>query len=148
AFTIIELLVTMVLSSIVVATAIYVFITFNNLLFKFSSNNMNSLELIQLQQIMKSDFILANEINYEYGSITLIYNNGTKVYYDIENKFIIRDAKNSIDTFNIESNDVLVSRQNENRELINEIIIEIQIENLDFPIHLIKEYPQYKLIEN
>ncbi len=148
AFTIIEVAVTMVLSSIVVGSAIYVFFTFNKVLFATNKNNLIDLELIQLQQILKSDFIKADEINYQYGSIVIKFMNEEKTFYDIEDQVIIREAVNGIDTFNIEVYDIYVYYNSENSKLVNELILDIEIDNLDFPIHVIKKYPNSKLFEH
>jgi len=144
-FTIVEVAVTMVISSIVVAAAIYVFFTFNKVLFESNKINMADLELIQLQQIMKSDFIRANEIKYDYGSIIISNYRSEKTYYDIAKTYIIRDAANGIDTFNIEVYDSYIYYTSKNSKLVNEIILDTRVDDLEFPIHLIKNYPYSKL---
>ena len=73
AFTLVEVTVTMVISSIVVAAAIYVFFTFNRMLFYSEKKNLNNMEIIQLQQILKKDFIEADEIYFQYESIIVKY---------------------------------------------------------------------------
>jgi len=147
AFTIIEVLITMVLSGIVVSAAIYVFLTFNSLLSKTGKKNMQNLEIISLHHIMKMDFIKADEIREEYSSIFISFNESEKVYYDFEENYVVRDAIATQDTFKISVNDIKIYFMDEESDLVTEIIVDIQFDNLDFPIHVIKMYPESKYLE-
>ena len=148
AFTIIEILITMVLSSIVIGAAIYVFLTFNTLLTKTSKRNMQNLEIISLHHILKKDFIEADEIREEYSSLLIQFNDDKKVYYDFEEDCVIRDAIVSRDTFNIKVNDFKLYFLDEQSKLVTEIILDIENEKLDLSIHLVKQYPAVKYLEN
>jgi len=147
AFTIIELLVTMLVSSIVVSAGIYVFSTFNKAMIISNSKNLMDTEILQFQQVLKKDFIDADEIYFQYESIIINYHNDEKNYYDISDDYIVREAVNSIDTFNIQVYDSYINYTSKNTKLVNELVLETELDKLDYPIHVYKKYPAEKLIE-
>jgi type II secretory pathway pseudopilin PulG len=104
-FTVMEVIVTMVLSGIIIAAALSLYLNYANLV-RLKNNQMNcGKENLQFYQIFKHEFDKASLVKAIERQVTLIQPDKTTIQYDFDANFIIRSRESQTDTFFIKVND-------------------------------------------
>lgn len=141
AFTMMELLVTIVISSIVVSTALAVFVHINT----YFSNNNNQQEeinkIISLQSLLNYDVEKAREI-YCLSDRVLLTNSESLICYKFLDSYIIREHKANSDTFTLVSTDLSSEKLDNYCDLIKEVSFNIETQHKQWFFRFYKQYPR------
>lgn|ERR1035437_6590141 len=138
-FTVMEVIVTMVLSGIIIAAALSLYLNYFNLV-RLKNNQMNcGKENLQFYQIFKHEFDQASVVKAMEGQVTLLEPDKSIVQYEFEPNFIIRLRKDQPDTFFIKVNDFEFVRD---EITMNCKIIKMELHNCGeiYPVFLSKQY--------
>jgi len=147
AFTIIELVVTMVITSIVIGIAVALYLSldfyFRDTISEYDKDN----NILLTGSMIKHDIINAKEIVRNNSGFTVIITKNKKIRYDISDQHIIREINNLPDTILCSVNDLTINTLEDNTGLVNEIIINIGQGKNNIPLHFYKQYENDVLFE-
>jgi prepilin-type N-terminal cleavage/methylation domain-containing protein len=135
AFTLVELLVAMVLSTIVIALAYSVYTqtnaSFQNALTQYGKTN----DLLQLQRMMNRDFNNACLATYENGTLKVERSDHSQVDYQLDSNKLIRSDKSVMDTFILNINEIVVDYLSQKPPVLETLTMDIQTgTTLKYPI--------------
>ncbi len=142
AFTITDLIVTMIISMLVVGIAFTIFRFTYNQLYRYSEMNDEYKELYQFYAVMQEDFQRASEISYSPGELQMLMLAGKEYRYILSDDYIIRETNIKADTFHINTQQIIAKFDGEEQfaGLADEISITIVKGDVTFPFTFIKEY--------
>lgn len=110
AFTLLELLIGMIISSIVIGFGYSGY----NLIYKrylnYSETKKGITNIIQLNSVLNNDFINASSAQFESDKLILNYKNGLLKTYNFKDKLILREEAEHVDTFKLEVNNLMASQ--------------------------------------
>ncbi len=144
AFTIVEVIVSLLISSIVISMAYIIFINTELYFEKIKQQNAFTIQYIDFYSILKKDIHKSNAIEVKYGELIISFDYGN-VVYRFEEDFIERVSVNEeVKQFNIQVYNLDYIRLKETR-LVNEIILQIQ-GNEVFEVNFLKHYSKQTLV--
>lgn len=139
-FTVMELLVTMVISGIVVLSAFEFYIIFNKLILKKNSDMEGGKEVLLFYDLLRNDTEGSVMLNSTGDGISFRMDENHIIHYEFFKDFVVRLNNNLPDTFNVRVLDF-----NTEKDLttgyIKFITLEIQKNKESFPVILEKNYP-------
>jgi len=127
ALSMLEALVTLILTSILVGLSFMVFVNFSKTFHYFENSTTNLLKVVQFKNRVVADWNKCKAPVFELSTLSL-----DSVYYEFEEKHIIRKSTYSIDTFNFEKSEIQVKTISENTNYL-----------LDFNLEFIVAYQKY-----
>ncbi|MBI4646419.1 MAG: prepilin-type N-terminal cleavage/methylation domain-containing protein [Bacteroidia bacterium] len=140
AFTIIELLVAMLISSIVITASIGIYLTLKELSFRYNEQYRNNAAIINLAGLIKADIDNACFIREGFGGIYLDMNNENRIYYSFEDSRIVRKINFQLDTFYLKNRNIEVENLEAGSGLIENIKFEILYGDSALRFYFHKEY--------
>jgi len=139
AFTIFEMMVTLVLSGIIISASMMLYLNYESLV-RGKTKQMNSgKETLQFYHIFKHDFdqaLLVKSSGYE---VTLVQTVNSAILYEFEQDYITRARDRMVDTFFIKVNEFKVLKD-DITGFDKIITMELKNGGEIFPITLVKEY--------
>jgi type II secretory pathway pseudopilin PulG len=146
AFTIMEMIVVMVLSGIIIAAALKLYLNYEGLVRGKTKQMEFGKETLQFYQVFRHEFDDADRITSTSSQIIFILPDKPPVQYDFEQNYITRLQNNLIDTFFVTVNDLNI-RKDEATGL--ERVITMELRNYDeiFPVLMVKEYPNNLMMQ-
>lgn len=154
AFTLTDVIVTMIISMLVMGIAFSVFRFSYNQISDYQKANDDYKELYQLYNVMQEDFHRSSECNYRQNELQMLMQGGYKEYlYTLSTDMIIRKTDISSDTFNINIENIVAKFNNEEQisGIIDEIDFDVSKKGVTLPYKFVKEYAaemQMELDEN
>ena len=147
-FTIIELIITMMISSIIITFGYYSYFLLNNQFNKYHTNSTNINEYYLLSTTLQRDFDRANLIKDTIDNKHLILkSDSTVIYYLIVDSTIMRGLNGNIDTFRIRGDIADVQYVNDSLNLIKEITFNATLNNQLLPFSITKKYSSKELMQ-
>ena len=144
AFTIIEVIVSLLISSIVISLAYTIFINSETYFENIKRQSSYSIQYIDFYSVLKKDINRSNSIAFKNNELILKFDND-QVIYILEDEYVEREVLNKrTNTFDIVIKDIEV-KYLKNSKFVNEIIIQIQGVNL-FEVNFIKQYSGQSLV--
>lgn len=146
-FTVMEIMVTMVISSIVVLTAFEFYNIFNKLLLKKNNTMESGKEILQFYNALENDSRRA--ISIELSAVGLIMKNYDEdpVNYEFYDEFVIRNRNIVTDTFRVK-----VMNLNSIKDKVSGfekiLTMELAVSNDTLPLFIEKSYPNDILINS
>ncbi len=140
AFTIIEIIVAMLISGIVISASYTIYFNFKVLFIETQLEFEENSRILLLQSLLKRDFREADFIKSRNDELIINFADKEKIYYEIEEDFIVRNNQEIVDTFFIIIDDYYIGKLKNNLLYVDEIILYIELEELEFPIHITKKY--------
>lgn len=143
AFTILELLVSMLLSGIVISLILTFYLQFRKYLVTLEHNSGSDREIALFSNVLKRDFDRAAMIIPVDKEIIQCITSHQVIRYDFEDdRYILRLENNRTDTFNIRWTNLEWKKYSDRTNLINEFSFDIKIDkDLYFPVSEEKRYP-------
>ena len=139
AFTLMEVMVTLVLTGIIIAAALSLYLNYEKLV-RLKNNQMNcGKENLQFYYTFKHEFDKASMIKSDNDMVTFVQPDRTIVSYEINQDYIVRLTKNMSDTFLIKVNDFGAVKD----EITGgDKIVKMELRNCGeiFPVVLVKQY--------
>lgn len=143
AFTLIETIVALAITSIVIGLASLIFMNFASLQKKQNTDNDKYASLLQFINTLNYDFETSSNVTGDETEIILEFDTiPYKTTYLFDENEIIRNVKNKSDTFNFITQDIELLRLKEDYELITTFTGNIIQDNYVFPVKILKEYPR------
>jgi prepilin-type N-terminal cleavage/methylation domain-containing protein len=148
-FTLIEVIVTLSISSIIFGLA---FFALNIIQSKYKTYDELSALVLKwsvLDHLLKSDFDKANSIQYSENIITCLISNNKKVSYRLETDSIYRLQDEIVDTFytpNLKYKVFYQVQKEYENGLINEMICSFDYKDSTLQMHMFKKYSSEEII--
>ena len=139
AFTVMELMVTMVISGIVVMAALQFYIIFNKLIYQKNNTMEAGKEALQFYYVLKNDTDSAVSLTSSREGIMMQLPEKNFIQYEFFDKYVVRVLNNQSDTFRVKVTD-LNSEKDQTTGYDNVIALEIENSKETFPILLEKTY--------
>jgi prepilin-type N-terminal cleavage/methylation domain-containing protein len=128
AFTIIELVVTMLIASVVTAIAYNAYYMLNRQFLSYRNRSASNNTYFLLSTAFQNDFDRALAIQDTLDNRHLIFTGpGTQTRYEIGQSFIVRQSNGSIDSFLVHSGEPVVTLLNDSISLIRAITIPVYL---------------------
>ncbi len=153
AYTIMELLVGMALSSIVISSAYYSYLTINKEFNRFRNAKTTILELSELNEQLDREFDFSEKIIFSNGLLTFNFVDRKPINYEFVDTFIIREIDGIKDTFDLRFLDIKVEFEgqfNDNNivsSLVKSLDVKVQLFNNDCHLLFNKNYLPNETIE-
>ncbi len=149
AFTLFELLIGMIISSIVIGFGYTGYTLIYKRYLNYNGTKKNIIDIIQLNSVINNDFINAESAQFDADKLILNYGNGHLKEYSFEEKKILRKEEGIVDTFRLETTN-LVAHQNIIHEQAGLPIVEFSFDAAVFGetmhFHFVKNYSAETLI--
>jgi type II secretory pathway pseudopilin PulG len=143
AFTLTDVIVTMLISMLVMGIAFSIFRFSYNQIIAYQKANDDYKELFQLYNAMQEDFQRAGECTYYRNELQMQILGGYKTYrYTLLNNGVIRTTAISSDTFHVNIENIVAKFNNEEQlsGIIDEIDFEVTLNGERLPYKFAKEY--------
>ena len=140
AFTMIELMVAMIVSSIVIGIALTIYMNLNQYYLDFKEKGKMDSELLMLVSTFRSDMDKSYEVHGDNSDLTLVFEAGKTINYSFEGNCVIRTKSEVTDTFYNKVQEIEVNYLDNENKYVNDILINIKQGEFVFPLHITKEY--------
>ena len=147
AFTIMEVMITMVISCFLVMASLKVFLLFEHLVDLKNKQMENAKEVVQLHQTLAGDMDNAILIKAKDREISMLTEGGKYIGYDFEPSYIIRKVNELTDTFKIEISDFKIDHESITG-YVNNIMMEVKSGGETYSISVGKEYTNDLFMNN
>ena len=147
AFTLVETLVAMVLSSLVIAMGYMGYSLVVKDFNAYSKSNAETSGLLSLENAMNTDFFKATEIHYIENELTVTFDNATEAEYKVENGKVIRTRAGHADSIFVNVTEIKPEIIGPDG-LIEKIELVISSHGREFRISFEKEYDAITFIRN
>jgi prepilin-type N-terminal cleavage/methylation domain-containing protein len=143
AFTLIETLVALAISSIVIGLASLVFLSFASLQKKQSTDDIKYSDLLLFMNAITYDIETSSRVTGDETEMILEFDTiPYKTYYLFHDNEVLRNVQTKSDTFNFVVQDIELLRLKEDYELITTFTGNIIQDNCEFPVKIVKDYPR------
>jgi prepilin-type N-terminal cleavage/methylation domain-containing protein len=139
AFTIMEVLIAMAISSIVIMASMKVYLLFGDLVRLKNKNMACGSKTIQLYQVLTSDVNRAMRIDSKDNDLVLTLPGMKIITYEFETTYALRTVASGADTFWMEFSDFTINREPVTG-LVNSIAMEARTCNDTIQLNLYKKY--------
>lgn len=147
AFTFVEILVALTITSIVMVLAIslYMQLVYSNK--RILRDYDRNLEVLQLKSILNTDFERYNRIEYRIYELKFSDKNSTCMY-EFSDIGILRRFNENIDTFKVEYSNIEYELQHGNTGMVTQFSFDIKIHDNILPYSFYKEYQSEEKVNN
>lgn len=148
-FTVLELIISLLISSIVISVSYYVYFLFSTQLLKQQQKNAAITELHMFQKIFQTDFDNASTItdSMDNSIIILSFDNKAGIKYYFDNGNIIRGFSVKNDTFNFSGKVDKLTLLDDSVPLIQKIELEVIVEKEKIDLLFSKQYSSRQITE-
>lgn len=147
AFTIMEMIVTLVISSVAFSISAGVYLTagryYRDILSRYESDQ----EFTVFYATMNDDFQQAFRITEDHDRIFLDKESGEDVFYEFSSKSIIRQIGWQADTFAVSATDMVFTRLSPEEDLISDVSFSMEGFEKSTQVHVRKKYPRGVLFD-
>ena len=142
AFSMIDVVVTLIISMLVMGIAFTVFEFSYKQIYSYKDVNDDYKELYQLYTVMQEDFQRASEIKYDNHELQMLMQTQKKYNYLLFDEMIIRKTELSSDTFFVDVQNIrtLFKTQEQSSGLIDELNFTLTKGDVELPYKFIKQY--------
>jgi hypothetical protein len=143
AFTLTDVMVTMIISMLVMGIAFSIFRFTYDRIYYYQNANDDYKEIYQLYNVMQEDFQRSSECNYHRNELQMLMQGGYKEYfYVLSNSMVIRKTDISIDTFHVGIENIIAKFNNGEQisGIIDEIDFDVIQKGVTLPYKFVKEY--------
>jgi len=144
AFTLIEIIIAMLLSSFTIGLAITFYLMMNNQFNRFTSRMDGNTRLVQFYKTLKQDVERADRAYYNSSTLELEKEESPGLTYLFSSKRIIRTHQTARDTFHLKHTN-LNTKTVDDTELLQNLWFSVVIEGKPLVLSVKKQYPQYIL---
>jgi prepilin-type N-terminal cleavage/methylation domain-containing protein len=139
-FTLIEQIIVLALTAFVALISFTVILNFQQLLGKIQANSQIDRSLYHLHFALDNDFRNSTRVAWDGGlNVSKL---SQAVRYDFEKQYIIRETKESIDTFRFAASDLKYAGVSGNDSIIEAFSFRISIGDQHYNLEFIKAYPE------
>jgi len=135
-----ELLVTLVITSIIVGIASTIYLNMQRYFTTSEESYEQNSDVNFVVSLLKTDFENSVSAVSSFGLVTLIGNDSKILEYDFGDQYIIRKIDYRRDTFYVNTQDLDIIRIDDNSDLVTEIKANIMFDGDSVPLHIYKSY--------
>lgn len=148
AFTLTELLIGMVISSIVIGIAYYGYSAVNEQLHRYQKIKFEMTELLQLKSNLESEFFEAETVTLE--EKRLLFLGKDTLEYLFDDSLIYRKSNDVLDTFRVNTNNISISSIDGSKtgELVNEFSFDASMFEQTQRLSFFKDYGANTILNN
>jgi len=147
AYTLVEVLVTLVLSSIIVALAVSVYFQLNRANNRIIRDYNTNEEILQLNYVLSNDFNQYPQIEYSIYELNFL-DKDRKCTYEFSSYGILRKFQEKTDTFKLEFTDLDYQLQNGNTGMVTYFSFTVKWHKQLLPFSFYKEYHNQEKVNN
>ena len=149
AFTVIELIMTLLISSVVIGIVFYAYLLFNNQFTRYQQKSISIDEFVIFQKALQTDLESAGVVKNIMANEIACYNgvNDKIVQYNFNSNFIIRSFEENLDSFEIKNSGCQAGFVNDHSDLVEKLIVNITIANVPFNAIFKKQYSACQLMK-
>jgi Tfp pilus assembly protein PilV len=144
-FTVMEILITMVISGIVVLTALQFYTIFNRLLLQKNDTMEGGKNVLQLYNMLKNDAVNAVSLNSSTNKLTMRFPDKESIQYEFFDEYVIRTYNILIDTIRVKTMN-FNTEKDQTTGFDKIITLELMKDKETFPVIIEKTYPNDVLI--
>jgi len=144
-FTLVEITVTMLITATVVSMAMWIYININRYYSKKTEENIYLNDVLEFQQLLKSDMEKSQELSYTENELVCISAVKQNKYL-FSQKYILRETDLRTDTFYLEVKNIEVQKINDGP--VCRVSMVLSSENKNVNLTVVKEYPRDVRFEN
>lgn len=138
AYTLMEVIIVMLLSSIVIGATITVFLNVNRFVNSSNENLMNTNEIILFERQINMDIDRSEAFSIQGNEIG-VFTEKKRIFYEILDSTIVRNYNYEFDTFAIKVNDYKAAFYEQSPKDCKNLILYIDFYGIEFPILLEKK---------
>ncbi|PKP20789.1 MAG: hypothetical protein CVU05_08330 [Bacteroidetes bacterium HGW-Bacteroidetes-21] len=140
AFTLIEMIVAMIISSVVIGLALTVYGRINEYFIDLNKIGEKYNNTLMLVSNLRNDFERAIEIKGDNSQIMVLLENEMNNTYDFNGDVVVRTSKEQSDTFFLPQKNIETKYCDDKQEYLSELTIDFMQGEQIIQLHLIKDY--------
>lgn len=145
AYTFMEIIVVMILSSIVIGATITVFLNINKFLNSSNKNLLKTNELILFDRQINADIHNADAFSIQGNEIG-VFSGHSKIFYELLDSTIVRYYDYNTDTFAIKVNDFKATFFEKQKRDCRNLVLFIDFYGLEYPLVLEKDLDKSMMV--
>jgi len=148
-FTILELIIGLLISSIVITIVYYVLVIFNRQWMNYQSKSKQRNECLLLKKTMGMDIDNANAVtdSSDEKALIILVNFNQKIKYQAGNSYVIRVAEEKVDTLYCGAAITGVQYENDSTKLVTSFFLNVSVNKEVIPLFFNKEYTAKQLMK-
>jgi hypothetical protein len=147
-FTIIELVITMMITTIIISIGYYAYFLFNTQFKQYHSKSSAINEFNLLKTALQHDITIANRVNDTIDDNHFVIGYGDSlIYYTVAEKYTIRNIADERDTFFLDGIVSSIEYENPQLKLIKAISLRIKVNGTDILLPVNKQYTAKELMQ-
>lgn len=149
AFTLLELLIGMIISSIVIGFGYAGYTLIYERYLNYNQTKKGIIDVIQLNSVLNNDFINAESAQFGTDKLILYYETAPRKEYDFKEKYILRKDGEQTDTFKLEAATIIAGSGTGGEQielLVTELSFDAVIHQEKMHFHFVKNYSAETLI--
>lgn len=149
AFTIVELVMAMLISSIAIGIVYYAFLFFNKQFLAYENRSQLTSDLLLAEKALQTDIERADIVTDSLGSFIILRGNTPcdEVIYEAGGKNIVRRCGEAVDSFRIENKGMRTIYVNDSVNLVSQIVFQLVINNSHLEKSFSKQYSADQLMK-
>lgn len=146
AFTFVELLVVLLISSLIVFSAISIILISNKMTSVFFTNNASTQNLFALSMHLQDDIYFSRKIKPFYNEGITIISSKNEVNYTFSREYTIRTCEELTDTFFVQTNDWLVGTEVKQNKEKDYLYLQVLLSKDTIPLLFFRSYTNRELV--
>jgi len=147
AFTVIELIMSLLISSVVIAIAFYAFLFLNKQFIRYNSRSGEINEYIIFKTAVENDLKNSEYLLDSTGLLVFKGTNNSDIIYQVSGDYIVRQNEFSIDTFKIANTGFIASYDPKSNNIINGLLFKPVLLGQDLEIKFDKPFSAEQLMK-
>jgi len=139
AYTLVEILVALTITSIIIVMAMSVYFQLSNTNIRILRDYDKNTDLLKLKSILSTDFERYETVEYSIYELNF-KNQDSECIYEFTDFGILRRYQEKIDTFKLKYSDLEYEKQYGNTGMVTELSFSVQFHKEDLPYVFYKEY--------
>ena len=149
AFTLMELLIGMIISSILIAFSYSAYSIIYNQYLTYRNIKKEVSQTMEFNAVFNTDFQNSEFVTFDGNNLTLVRSNSSSLEYIFQEKFIIRKDNEVKDTFQLNNTDIIVKYpvyKEQSLQIVNEFSFNSIVNGLPEIFHFLKKYSAQTLM--
>ena len=144
-FTLVELIVAMIISTIVISSTIAIWLTVEGLFKRGMSDTYGDTGTVLFVSCIKTDMYRSENITASAHEIHFSFSEDPEIVYTFDDDYTVRTVQNSIDTFYVGIQDLQIIPHKTLPKVVKSISFSVLLKNKIIPFFLTKDYSNSRL---
>ena len=147
AFTVLEIIIVLLISGIVIALSLNIYLNMEKLFYRILSDGNKYNEIMFFHNRLKNDFDKAKYVKIEIDELIIYKEDWDIIKYNLGSDYLTVSANNITDTLKLKIKNYNFEYLNEESRLISDFSLELKYNNNNFPFYFTKKYSNKVLFE-